>query len=134
MSDSKYVPKIRYDYETEFEVKEEDLNNKKTLFGGKIMDQLDLAGAFASENLLENFGNSDKVFIRHMDVEFLAPAFLGEKLEVKSFVMTATGTSLNTLTVILLGGKEIAKAIATYVTIDPENLRKKEHGICYAKT
>jgi|ETNvirnome_2_130_1030620.scaffolds.fasta_scaffold61994_2 acyl-CoA hydrolase len=119
------------EHKTRFEIKLADLNSKNTLFGGKLMAEMDLCGAFAAENLLKaNKRFMRSVFVRNSNINFYKPAYMEEWVDLDAEVMYATGkSSIKVFVQAKVDGNLIASGHFIYVSIDDKTLKKKKHGI-----
>tara|TARA_Y100000310_G_C20562798_1_gene753916 strand:+ start:688 stop:1086 length:399 start_codon:yes stop_codon:yes gene_type:complete len=123
------------EHKTRFEIKLGDLNSKNTLFGGKIMAEMDLCGATAAVNLLKaNNCSTKSVFVVNSNVTFYKPAYMKEWVDLYAFVSYSMGkSSINVFVESKVDGNLIADGTFVYVAIDEKTLKKKNHGIHFNK-
>lgn len=78
-----------------FTVFPEDLNYKGSLFGGKILSEIDIAGLKPVRRMLYNTGCDNLVTARFDRVDFLKPAKLGDIVELTATICKLGRTSIN---------------------------------------
>jgi len=99
-----------------FTVFPEDLNYAGTLFGGKILAEMDIAAANTARRMLYHL-EYDGVVTASLDrVDFIAPAVLGDIIEIRSMVVHTGKTSM-----------------IIDVSVSKENIRGIQSTICSAK-
>ncbi len=72
----------------------EDLNYAGTLFGGKVLAEMDLAAAKATRRLLYGTGCDGAVTASLDKVDFKKPAHLGDIIELKASIIELGRTSI----------------------------------------
>ena len=99
-----------------FTVFPENLNYGGTLFGGKVLAEMDIAAANTVRRLLYNF-EYDTIVTASLDkVDFIAPGVLGDIIEMRSRLVSAGRTSM-----------------AINVTVQKEDTKGKITRICEAR-
>lgn len=78
-----------------FTVFPEDLNYKGSLFGGKILAEIDIAGLKPVRRMLYNTDCDNLVTARFDRVDFLKPAKLGDIVELTATIFKLGRTSIN---------------------------------------
>lgn len=78
-----------------FTVFPEDLNYKGSLFGGKILSEIDIAGLKPVRRMLYNSECDNLVTARFDRVDFLKPAKLGDIVELTATIYKLGRTSIN---------------------------------------
>jgi acyl-CoA hydrolase len=77
-----------------FTVFPDDLNYAGTLFGGKILAEMDIAAANTARRMLYHLEYDGVVTARLDSVDFIAPALLGDIIEMRSIVKRTGNTSM----------------------------------------
>jgi len=77
-----------------FTVFPDDLNYAGTLFGGKILAEMDIAAANTARRMLYHLDYDGVVTARLDGVDFIAPALLGDIIEMRSMVVKTGKTSM----------------------------------------
>ena len=78
-----------------FTVFPEDLNFAGTLFGGKVLAEMDIAAVNAARRLLYGVVYDAVVTASLSRVDFIAPAHLGDIIEIKSQIVKLGRTSID---------------------------------------
>ncbi len=78
-----------------FTVFPDDLNYKGSLFGGKILSEIDIAGLKPVRRMLYNSDCDNLVTARFDRVDFLKPAKLGDIVELTATICKLGRTSIN---------------------------------------
>lgn len=113
-------------------VKPEDLNPRRTLFGGRLLSWIDEEAAIFCMCQLES-----KMIVTKLisEINFVSPAYEGDVVKI-GFEVTKLGTSSITLKCVVVN-KETDNVIVTidkivFVTVD-SNGKSKPHGIIEPK-
>ncbi len=96
-----------------FTVFPDDLNYAGTLFGGKLLAEMDLAASNSARRILYNTQCNGLVTAHLGEVDFLNPAYLGDIIELKTQIIK-TGKS----------------SIQVEVKAQSENLQVEKKKIC----
>lgn len=113
-------------------VKPEDLNPRRTLFGGRLLEWIDEEAAIFCMCQLET-----KMIVTKLisEINFVSPAYEGDVIKI-GFEVVKLGTSSITLKCVVVN-KDSENVIVTidkivFVTVD-SNGKSKPHGITEAK-
>lgn len=88
--------KLISDFETKhsFIVFPEDINYAGTLFGGKVLAEMDLTALKAARRILYGTECDGAVTVSLDKVDFISPAHLGDIIELSAFVRNLGRTSI----------------------------------------
>jgi acyl-CoA hydrolase len=99
-----------------FTVFPENLNYGGTLFGGKVLAEMDIAAVNTARRVLYNLDYDTIVTASLERVDFIAPGFLGDIIEMRSKLISVGRTSMD-----------------INVTVQKEDTKGKTTLICEAK-
>jgi acyl-CoA hydrolase len=123
------------EYKTDFTVFPDDLNFSKTLFGGRLLEKIDIASATLARKLLYKT-EADGAVTASMDkIDFLTPAHLGDLITIKSILKSLGRSSMVIrcdVTKENLHGEveKICTGIITFVAV--KNEKPIPHNLCFA--
>jgi acyl-CoA hydrolase len=88
--------KLISDFETKhsFIVFPEDINYSGTLFGGKVLAEMDLTALKAARRVLYGTNCDGAVTVSVDKVDFISPAHLGDIIELTAFIRNLGRTSI----------------------------------------
>lgn len=115
-----------------FTVFPDDLNYGGTLFGGKLLAEMDIAASNAARRMTYNSGCDVVVTAKVSEVNFMVPAVLGDIVELETSVFEVGRTSITidvraTREDIL--GKVSVICEASFVFVAMKDKRPFAHGV-----
>ena len=98
-----------------YKVQTKHLNEYSTLYGGQLLEWIDNYCLAKTEKYKKKAG--EKFVTRSMNCEFLAPAFLGDLIEMSVKKETVGNTSITFDFEVLANKKLVAKGKTTFVKL-----------------
>lgn len=119
-----------------FTVFPQDLNYANTLFGGKIMSEMDIAGVKVVRRALYGSGADGSVTASVDRIDFKKPAFLGDLIVMSSEIKSIGTSSVNVRITVNRESptgeiEEICVANFTFVAM--KDKRPFKHGLSFEK-
>ena len=120
----------------EFTVMPKDLNYASTLFGGKLMYEIDYAGAKVVRRALYNTGSDGHVTASMEKISFDAPAYIGDIITMDAEIKTFGKSSITVRVKVYresLTGEHISMCSASMVFVALKGGKPFHHKLNFDK-
>lgn len=125
--------KLNTTFTTAFVVQPADLNHLGTLFGGKLMAEMDRTAGITTRRLLYSSKTASAAVTKVSSVEFSSPARTGDLVLVTGSVTKLGGKSVTVNVTAQVERKKSLEGCASgtfvFVAYDPDTKRAVDHGL-----